>query len=46
MKATAITIPLEKLLEQLPEQYTLADRELIQRLGGRRAGREPGAHPS
>jgi len=31
MKATAITIPLEKLLEQLPEQYTLADRELIQR---------------
>ncbi len=31
MKATTTAIPLERLLEQLPEQYTLADRELIQR---------------
>jgi len=31
MKASKTAIPLEKLLEQLPEQYTLADRELVQR---------------
>ena len=31
MKATKTTVPLERLLEQLPEHYTLADRELIQR---------------
>src|SRR6476660_10477749 len=31
MKATKTAVPLERLLEQLPEQYTLADRELIQR---------------
>ena len=31
MKASHTAIPLERLLEQLPEQYTLADRELIQR---------------
>jgi GTP pyrophosphokinase len=31
MKTANTVIPLEKLLEQLPEHYTLADRELIQR---------------
>jgi len=31
MKESQKAIPLEKLLEQLPEHYTLADRELIQR---------------
>jgi GTP pyrophosphokinase len=31
MKAATAVIPLEKLLDQLPENYTLADRELIQR---------------
>lgn len=31
MKSTKTAIPLERLLEQLPENYTLADRELIQR---------------
>ncbi len=31
MKTSIIAIPLERLLEQLPENYTLADRELIQR---------------
>src|SRR5919108_6418707 len=31
MKATKTAVPLERLLEQLPEHYTLADRELIQR---------------
>ena len=31
MKATKTAVPLERLLEQLPENYTLADRELIQR---------------
>jgi len=31
MKTSANTIPLEKLLEQLPETYTLADKELVQR---------------
>ena len=31
MKTAIAAIPLEKLLEQLPENYTLADRELIQR---------------
>ena len=31
MKATKTTVPLERLLEQLPENYTLADRELIHR---------------
>jgi len=31
MKTSANTIPLEKLLEQLPDTYTLADKEVIQR---------------
>jgi len=31
MKDTSFAIPLEQLLEQLPEHYTLTDRELIQR---------------
>src|SRR5215212_6776746 len=31
MKAAKNAVPLERLLEQLPENYTLADRELIQR---------------
>src|SRR5258708_14337827 len=31
MKAAATAIPLETLLEQLPETYTLADKELVQR---------------
>jgi len=31
MKSSEIVIPLEKLMEQLPERYTLADREVIQR---------------
>src|SRR5512134_3914751 len=31
MKATKTTVPLERLLEQLPENYTLAERDLIQR---------------
>jgi GTP diphosphokinase / guanosine-3',5'-bis(diphosphate) 3'-diphosphatase len=31
MKAATTAIPLESLLEQLPETYTLADKELIQR---------------
>jgi len=31
MRASNIAIPLERLLEQLPENYTLADRELVQR---------------
>jgi GTP pyrophosphokinase len=31
MKSVTTTIPLEKLLEQLPETYTVTDRELIQR---------------
>ncbi len=31
MKSTTDTIPLEKLLEQLPNTYTLADKELVQR---------------
>ncbi len=31
MKSTATAIPLEKLLEQLPETFSVADRELIQR---------------
>ncbi|MGZ9236021.1 MAG: HD domain-containing protein, partial [Anaerolineales bacterium] len=31
MKATKTAVHLERLLEQLPENYTLADRELIQR---------------
>jgi len=31
VKSTLAAIPLEKLLEQLPEVYTLADKELIQR---------------
>ena len=30
MKSATAAIPLEKLLEQLPEAYTLADKELIQ----------------
>ena len=31
MKTAAAAIPLETLLEQLPETYTVADRELVQR---------------
>ena len=31
MKSATNAIPLEKLLEQLPETYTLADKELVQR---------------
>ncbi len=31
MKSATAAIPLEKLLEQLPDTYTLADRELVQR---------------
>src|SRR5574342_224062 len=31
MKATKTTVPLERLMEQLPDNYTLADREMIQR---------------
>src|SRR5919106_3222584 len=31
MKATRTAVPLERLLEQLPENYSIADRELIQR---------------
>ena len=31
MKQSVKAIPLERLLEQLPDNYTLADRELIQR---------------
>ncbi|MEO8356535.1 MAG: bifunctional (p)ppGpp synthetase/guanosine-3',5'-bis(diphosphate) 3'-pyrophosphohydrolase [Chloroflexota bacterium] len=31
MKSSKTAIPLERLLEQLPDQYTLADRELVQR---------------
>src|SRR4029078_4694001 len=31
MKASHTAIPLERLMEQLPEKYTLADRELVQR---------------
>jgi GTP diphosphokinase / guanosine-3',5'-bis(diphosphate) 3'-diphosphatase len=31
MKPTVNAIPLERLMEQLPDNYTLADRELIQR---------------
>ena len=31
MKSSIKAIPLELLMEQLPENYTIADRELIQR---------------
>ena len=31
VKTSKTAIPLEKLLEQLPERYTITDRELIQR---------------
>src|SRR5215207_6643230 len=31
VKTSRTTVPLEKLLEQLPERYTLTERELIQR---------------
>jgi GTP pyrophosphokinase len=31
MKSSQSTIPLEKLLEQLPENYTITDRELVMR---------------
>ena len=31
MKSTNTAIPLEKLFEQLPENYTVTDRELVQR---------------
>src|SRR5512142_1375289 len=31
MKPTAAAIPLENLLEQLPDTYSLADKELVQR---------------
>ncbi len=50
MKSSTAAIPLEKLLEQLPETYTLADRDLIQRAyrvaeeahrGQKRASGEP-----
>ena len=50
MKTSTAAIPLEKLLEQLPETYSLADRDLIQRAyrvaeeahrGQKRASGEP-----
>jgi GTP diphosphokinase / guanosine-3',5'-bis(diphosphate) 3'-diphosphatase len=50
MKTATTIVPLEKLLEQLPETYTLADKELIQRayrvaedahLGQKRISGEP-----
>lgn len=31
MKSSTVTIPLEKLLEQLPENYTVKDRDLVMR---------------
>ena len=31
MKTATAAIPLEKLLDQLPETYTVTDRELVQR---------------
>ena len=31
MKTILTAIPLEKLLDQLPDAYTLADKELIER---------------
>ena len=31
MKSAQVAVPLEKLLEQLPERYTASERELIQR---------------
>ena len=31
MKTSRTTVPIEKLLDQLPERYTLTERELIQR---------------
>lgn len=31
MKSATASIPMEKLLEQLPEEYTVADRELVMR---------------
>ncbi|MDQ3005080.1 MAG: HD domain-containing protein, partial [Chloroflexota bacterium] len=31
MKTSRTAVPIEKLLEQLPERYTLTERELIQR---------------
>lgn len=31
MKSSIVTIPLEKLLEQLPENYTVKDRDLVMR---------------
>src|SRR5512134_4141530 len=31
MKASRTAVPLERLLEQLPENYTLAEKELINR---------------
>ncbi len=31
MKSSTTAIPLEKLIEQLPEQFTVTDRELVQR---------------
>ena len=31
MKTSSITVPLEGLLERLPNTYSLADRELVQR---------------
>ncbi len=50
MKSKISDVPFEKLLEQLPENYNLADRELVQRAyrvaeeahrGQKRAGGEP-----
>src|SRR5512141_986054 len=31
MKAAKTAVPMERLLEQLPDTYTIADRELVQR---------------
>jgi len=50
MKTAAAPVPIKKLLEQLPENYSLADRELVQRAyrlaeeahrGQKRASGEP-----
>ena len=31
MKTSSVAIPLENLMERLPETFSLADRELVQR---------------
>ena len=50
MKASTALVPIKKLLEQLPENYSLLDRELVQRAyrlaeeahrGQKRASGEP-----